>query len=111
MKKITPILLLILFVLLAACGGNAQETPTATSALLSTNVPPEPAEAPAAEPVAEPVKPKWIPLTGTELSRAEVHIQEYKTWLNKGYKAGKFTKDECQIKLKHKEVEIGLRQH
>ncbi len=69
---------------------------------------PEPTPAPQPVPVAEPA---WIPLTGSELAKAEAHIYEYKIWLNKGYKAGKFSKQECQMKLHHKEVEIGLRQH
>ena len=43
------------------------------------------------------------------MAKAEAHIQEYKTWLNKGYKAGKFSKEECSYKLWQKEVEIGLR--
>ena len=75
---------------------------------------PEPAVSPPEPtPVAHvaPAKLAWQPIEGQEKVRAEAHIQEYRTWLNKGYKAGKFTKQECQIKLKHKEVELGLRQH
>ncbi|MCK5024046.1 MAG: hypothetical protein KAR56_00350 [Thermoplasmata archaeon] len=73
---------------------------------------PEPTQVSVAHPeVPEPVKTKWFPLSGSKLKRAETHILEYKAWLNKRFKAGKFTKQECLDKLRHKEVELGLRQH
>ncbi|MCK5397932.1 MAG: hypothetical protein KAJ33_06770, partial [Thermoplasmata archaeon] len=74
--------------------------------------PPTPTPAPQPAPIAQPAapaKPSWQPLTGPAKIKADAHIHEYKNWLNKGYKAGKFTKEECSHKLWQKEVEIGLR--
>lgn len=78
---------------------------------------PGPAQEPQKEPeepvqsrqAPEPIAPAWQPLTGKALAHAEAHIHEYKQWLNRKYKAGKLTKDECSHKLWQKEVEIGLR--
>ncbi len=59
MKKITPILFLILFVLLAACSGNAQETPEEAYAGYG--------EAAAAGAIERGWSPEWLPETAVDI--------------------------------------------
>jgi hypothetical protein len=64
----------------------------------------------------EPEKPAepqpaqaWTPLTGRKKARAEGHLREYRIVLGKAYKAGRLTKGQCQMKLKKRKIELGLR--
>jgi hypothetical protein len=66
--------------------------------------PSEKAPAPAA-------KPAWQPPTGPKLEKANADLHEYKKWVNKGYKSGVLTKDQCIKMVKDKEMELGLRPH
>ena len=58
--------------------------------------------------VAAPVEPHWMPLAGRERENAEMRLKEYKRKLNKGYKSGKLTKEQCQARVKNCEVKLGL---
>lgn len=81
--------------------------------------PPEPkaAEQPKPQPVAvsppsQPVQQPdnaWKPLTGGKLKKAEDELLAYKKWLNKGYKSGVLTKEQCTAMVWTKEIELGLR--
>ena len=85
---------------------------------------PRPAAQPALQPKSEPrqePKPQkpspaiqedksgWKPLTGGKLDKANNELHEYKKWLNKGYKSGVLTKDQCTGMVRDKEIELGLR--
>jgi len=72
-----------------------------------------PAEKPAhlvntAQPTAT-AKSSWTPLTGSRLSQAEEELLNYKKWLNKGYKSGVLTKEQCNTMVREKEMELHLR--
>ncbi|MDD4307720.1 MAG: hypothetical protein PHU53_02795 [Thermoplasmata archaeon] len=81
--------------------------------------PPKQAPLPTPKPVAQtpaaqaPAKasadPSWKPLTGGKLTKAEEELLNYKKWINKGYKSGVLTKDQCVSMVKSKEIELGLR--
>jgi hypothetical protein len=61
-----------------------------------------------AEPEPQP-ESSWKPLTGGKLNKAEEDILAYKKWLNKGYKSGILTKEQCTAMVRGKEIELGLR--
>jgi len=61
---------------------------------------------PAVEHIAES---SWKPLTGGKLEKANEDLLAYKKWLNKGYKSGVLTKEQCVTMVKAKEIELGLR--
>lgn len=69
---------------------------------------PEPLQQKPAPPIQEE-KSGWKPLSGSRLDRANNELLEYKKWLNKGYKSGVLTKEQCTGMVKAKEVELGLR--
>lgn len=75
----------------------------------------QPVKAPAPAPEKTLPKPEtqsstdWKPLTGSKLKRAEEDLLAYKKWLNKGYKSGVMTKEQCTAMVRVKEVELGLR--
>ncbi len=48
-------------------------------------------------------------MSGSKLDRANSELLEYKKWLNKGYKSGVLTKEQCTGMVRAKEVELGLR--
>lgn len=65
------------------------------------------------KPVAsEPEPPKkpeeWKPLTGRELKIAKDKLLNYKRNLEKAYKSGRMSKEQCRERAKLKEIELGL---
>jgi hypothetical protein len=62
----------------------------------------------ATEPEPQP-KSSWKPLTGGKLNKAEEDLLIYKKWLNKGYKSGVLTKEQCTEMVHGKEIELGLK--
>ncbi|MCK4757018.1 MAG: hypothetical protein KAS67_01055 [Thermoplasmata archaeon] len=70
------------------------------------------------EPKSKPVRSKtehepekdgpWAPLKGKQLKHAKDKLMEYKRMLERTYKAGKLTKEECRQKSKAKEIELGI---
>lgn len=75
---------------------------------------PESVEEPEPEPMPEEVpepepEPQWEPLSGRKLHKAEDDLLEYKRKLDKGFKSGKLTRDQCVSMVKKKEIELGLR--
>lgn len=72
----------------------------------------DPVQEPAVHKPAPPVQENrsgWKPLTGGRLEKANAELHEYKKWLNKGYKSGVLTKEQCTGMVRAKEVELGLR--
>ena len=69
--------------------------------------PPKPAHQPAR--TETHTQSSWKPLTGSKLSKAEEDLVIYKKWLNKGYKSGMLTKEQCSDMVRDKEIELGLR--
>jgi len=72
---------------------------------------PEPQVVQKPKTVPKPIKSEssWAPLTGGKLDRANSDLHEYKKWLNKGYKSGVLTKEQCAKMAMDKEIELGLR--
>jgi len=68
--------------------------------------PPTPAQPAPSTPIP---KPRWTPLSGGKLEKANEELLTYKKWLNKGYKSGVLTKEQCIAMVKAKEIEMGLR--
>ncbi|MBU4038033.1 MAG: carboxypeptidase regulatory-like domain-containing protein [Proteobacteria bacterium] len=52
---------------------------------------------------------QWKPLTGRQRELAQGRFKEYKRKLNKDYKGGKLTKDQCLARVNKREVELGLK--
>ena len=74
-----------------------------------TPEPSEPELAVEPAPEGEPItKPQWEPLSGRKLRKAEEVLTEYKRWLNKGFKAGMLTREQCAMLTRHKEIEMGI---
>ena len=81
--------------------------------------PPRSTDAPTQEPLPKPrpeavteedvPHPQWTPLTRREQNRAEEELLEYKRKLDKGFREGILTKEECLSKVREKEIELGLR--
>jgi len=105
---------------------ESEESQPAESALVPTPEPSQPAAQPEPVPQPKPVptpvqsvhtKPavehiaesSWKPLTGGKLEKANEDLLAYKKWLNKGYKSGVLTKEQCVTMVKAKEIELGLR--
>lgn len=84
-----------------------QETPKHTPQ--PTPKPVSPAPAVQTPPAKASEDPSWKPLTGGKLTKAEEELLNYKKWINKGYKSGVLTKDQCVSMVKNKEIELGLR--
>jgi hypothetical protein len=52
---------------------------------------------------------EWKPLEGRARKKAEDALIEFKRKLDKGFRSGVLTKEECLAKVKDKETELGLR--
>lgn len=56
---------------------------------------------------SEPAQ-EWKPLEGRERKRAEEALHEFKKKLDKAFKSGTLTREQCLAKVKEKETELGL---
>jgi hypothetical protein len=54
-------------------------------------------------------EPQWEPLTKKQLKKAEVDLLQYKRKLDKGFRSGKLTKEECISMVRKKETKLGLK--
>jgi hypothetical protein len=86
---------------------KTQETHRAAPPITHQTGPAKPAARPP-EPTPQP-ESSWKPLTGGKLNKAEEDLLAYKKWLNKGYKSGVLTKEQCTVMVRGKEIELGLR--
>jgi hypothetical protein len=70
-------------------------------------------DSPAPEPVEQPLEKapetEWSPLTGRKLRKAEEEMHQYKRKLDKIFKSGLLTKDECLTLVRKKEEDLGLK--
>jgi hypothetical protein len=67
-----------------------------------------PGPIPATEPESVP-EPRWTPLSGKQLRKADEELLEFKRKLDKGFKSGKLTREQCMAMVVKKEIELGLR--
>lgn len=52
---------------------------------------------------------KWVPLNGRKKKRAVELLLDFKTKLNKAFKEGRLTKEQCRKRTKIREIELSLR--
>ncbi len=52
---------------------------------------------------------RWEPLSGRDLKKAEVELLQYKRKLDKGFRSGKLTKEQCVSMVRKKEIDLGLK--
>jgi len=69
----------------------------------------EPPPPPAPELAPKRAGAGWSPPTGAKLAKANSDLVKYKKWLNRGYKSGVLTKEQCARMVREKEIELGLR--
>jgi hypothetical protein len=86
--------------------GETVEEPVA-----GITVEPEPLVEPAQEELVDVTiaEPQWEPLTGRQLKKAEVELLQYKRKLDKGFRSGKLTKEECISMVRKKETKLRLK--
>jgi hypothetical protein len=73
---------------------------------------PEPTPKPQPEQDSEPEPPEetpWQPLSGRRLKKAEDALVDFKRKLDKGFKSGQLSREQCISMVTEKEIELGLK--